>query len=187
VPRYPGPPLAADRWSLRPWRAEDAPRLADAFRDAAIRRSIPDLPRSPAVAEGEAFVRRARERTESGEGIHLAIASADDDRAIGAVTLHAPEPGHWFVGYWMAPQVRRRGITSEALAAATRWAFAAHPALVRISLFTRPDNVASHQVATRAGFTREGVLRRWHEANGIRKDVVMFSLVRDDLDPSNHG
>ena len=45
-----------------------------------------------------------------------------------------------------------------------------------------PGNVPSQKVAERAGFRREGLLRRWGEVNGEQLDWIMFSLIRDDLD-----
>ena len=52
----------------------------------------------------------------------------------------------------------------------------------RLELTTAPENVASHRVAERAGFTREGVLRGLQATkNEGRRDTVMFSLLPADL------
>jgi RimJ/RimL family protein N-acetyltransferase len=82
----------------------------------------------------------------------------------------------------MAPQWRNRGITSAAVSAFARWAFQSYPDLTRLSLYTLPANAASQRVAERSGFTREGLLRQWDHSAGFAEDVVMFSLVRDDLE-----
>ena len=54
--------------------------------------------------------------------------------------------------------------------------------LARISLYTMRGNVPSEKVAERAGFQREGLLRRWGEVNGEQLDWIMFSLIRADLE-----
>jgi RimJ/RimL family protein N-acetyltransferase len=46
---------------------------------------------------------------------------------------------------------------------------------------TAPDNEASQRVAEKAGFTREGLLRRYVEIKGKRRDAVVFSLLPDEL------
>jgi RimJ/RimL family protein N-acetyltransferase len=50
-----------------------------------------------------------------------------------------------------------------------------------VQLVTEPENVASQQVAEKAGFTREATLRSYIELKGRRRDAVMFSLLPDDL------
>ena len=71
----------------------------------------------------------------------------------------------------------------------TRWAFAVEPGLVRMEIVTLLGNDASGRVAIRAGFVREGVLRRtrWAlDGSGSRPfrgelvDAVMFARLRDD-------
>jgi RimJ/RimL family protein N-acetyltransferase len=54
-------------------------------------------------------------------------------------------------------------------------------AVERLELVTAPDNEASQRVAENAGFTREGLLRRYVEIKGTRQDCVMFSLFPEDL------
>jgi [ribosomal protein S5]-alanine N-acetyltransferase len=46
---------------------------------------------------------------------------------------------------------------------------------------TAPDNEASQRVAENAGFTREGLLRRYVEIKGERRDCVVYSLLPEDL------
>jgi ribosomal-protein-alanine N-acetyltransferase len=48
-------------------------------------------------------------------------------------------------------------------------------------VLANPENEASQRLAARAGFTREGVLRRYRRRRGRREDLVMFSLLAEDL------
>ena len=54
--------------------------------------------------------------------------------------------------------------------------------LERLELLANPKNEASQRLAERAGFTREGVLRRYRRRHGVREDLVMYSLLAEDLD-----
>ena len=46
---------------------------------------------------------------------------------------------------------------------------------------TRLENVASQRVAERAGFVREGVLRRYLDIDGEWRDHLAYALLADDL------
>jgi len=61
----------------------------------------------------------------------------------------------------------------------TRYLFAGKR-VDRIQLIIHPDNAASKRVATKCGFTFEGVLRRaWFHA-GDFQDVEVWSLLRGE-------
>ena len=181
---YPEPPPAGAGWVLRPWRADDADDVLVACTDQRTQRFIPELPRAYTREDAAGFIARSDDNLRQGRAIGMAISRPDDGRAIGSITLHTSEPWHWYIGYWMTPAARGQGIASAATHAFSRWAFTEHPSLIRLSLFTLPQNVASQHVAERAGFTREGVLRSWDDAGGAPRDIVMFSLVRADLEGS---
>jgi RimJ/RimL family protein N-acetyltransferase len=53
--------------------------------------------------------------------------------------------------------------------------------LNRIELIIAVDNRASNRVAEKAGFTHEGVLRRYRENKGIWRDHDLWSLLSDEL------
>lgn len=160
---------AQGQWVLRFWADDDATQLERWSWDASW------------TIEDEEQIGRCATLASSADAIVLSIAGVEDGAVVGAVTLYTSSQMHWYVGYWISPMWRRRGIATAALGAATTWAFAIHPPLLRISLFTRPDNVASQRIAEGAGYHREGLLRRWHESGGTLKDVVMFSFVREGV------
>jgi RimJ/RimL family protein N-acetyltransferase len=53
--------------------------------------------------------------------------------------------------------------------------------LERVELLANPENEASQRLAERAGFTREGMLRRYRRRHGVREDLVMFSMLAEDV------
>ena len=55
--------------------------------------------------------------------------------------------------------------------------------LERLELLAHPENTASVRLAERAGFTREGLLRRYRRRHGVLEDLVMFARLAPDLEP----
>ena len=81
------------------------------------------------------------------------------------------------MGYWLAEPYWGRGLTTRAVIAAADWAFGNY-GVVRIFAITFSHNVASMRVLEKAGFEREGLLRRSAIKNGLVLDQVMYSKVR---------
>jgi ribosomal-protein-alanine N-acetyltransferase len=185
--RYPDPPISGTGFVLRPWDPKDAPEVAAACADPVTQQFISAMPRPYTLDHARAFIANAANNLKQGTAIGMAIAEADQGRAMGSITLHTGSPWHWHIGYWLAPQWRNRGLTTAAVRTLARWGIETFPELMRLSLFTLPGNVASQRVAEHAGFVREGLLRQWNHTAGFPEDVVMFSLVRSDLDEAAAG
>jgi len=62
----------------------------------------------------------------------------------------------------------------------SRWAVT-EGGIERLELTTHPENNSSQRVATKACFTREGVLRSHIRFRDGRRDSVLFSLLPSDL------
>ena len=176
----PNPPLTDGEIRLRPWERRDVPAVAAACRD-------PEIPRWTVVPHNYTE-RHAREFISGtggdiAAGRELALAIVDpDDRVLGALGISNFD---WpnlkaEIGYWMVAAERRRGIGTRSTRLLAEWAIATL-GLERIELLANPLNEASQRLAERAGFTREGTLRRYRRRHGVREDLVMFSLLADDL------
>jgi RimJ/RimL family protein N-acetyltransferase len=81
------------------------------------------------------------------------------------------------MGYWLAEPFWGRGLTTRAVTAASDWAFDYYK-VVRIFATVFSHNVASLRVLEKAGFQREGILRRSAIKNGVILDQVMYAKVR---------
>jgi RimJ/RimL family protein N-acetyltransferase len=167
---------------LRPWRDEDAGAVWAARQDPEIR--LWNSPGSSSPEEVAGFLRR---RADWSEGDHAswAIADAATDQVLGSVSLHEidPEQGDAQIGYWTVPAARGRGVAPLVVDAVCRWAFAVLP-IDRIELFHAVDNPASRRVAEKAGFTREGHLRRsYRYGDGAKHDELLWSRLADDPVP----
>jgi RimJ/RimL family protein N-acetyltransferase len=84
--------------------------------------------------------------------------------------------GRVSIGYWIASSHRQKGAARSALSALSLWAFT-QPGIHRLELYVGPWNEGSWRTAQRSGFMRKGLLRRWLEVDGRRKDMYMYSRV----------
>jgi RimJ/RimL family protein N-acetyltransferase len=177
----PEPPLTDGVVVLRPPRDADAPAIAAACRDPEIARWIP-VPIPYEVEDARMFVAFAADGWTSGREPTFVIADATSQALAGAIAIHRrpDEAGKAAVGYWLAPEARGRGFATRAVRLIARWAFDVEPGLVRLELLTLVGNEASGRVALRAGFQREGVLRRYLPFRDGLVDAVMFARLRDD-------
>lgn len=180
--QYPDPPLADAVIRLRPWSEADVEPAHAATSDPLI----PRFTRVPEhqTADGlRAFIAARETHRLAGEALSFVIADARSDAFLGTVALLRFDwaDNRAEIGYWLAAGARGRGVATRAVDLLARWALQ-RLALARLALTTDVDNVASQAVARRAGFTREGVLRSFEDRGGRRPDVVMFSLLPEDLD-----
>src|SRR5689334_5450534 len=92
----------------------------------------------------------------------------DDDahRAVGRAGYHGPPDADGMVeiGYAVDPACRRRGYARAALELLLARA-RAEPAVHRVRVSIRPDNVASHNLAAQYGFTKIG--EQWDDEDGL--------------------
>jgi RimJ/RimL family protein N-acetyltransferase len=176
----PDPPLTDGELSLRPWEPRDVPAVTAACQD-------PEIPRWTVVPH-RYTERHARDfisgtAADLATGRELALAVVDgDDRLLGAIGLSNFD---WSdlkaeIGYWVAAEARRRGVGARATRLLAVWALTSL-GLERVELLANPRNEASLRLAERAGFTREGTLRRYRRRHGVREDLVMFSMLAEDL------
>ncbi len=170
---------------LRPWRDEDAPRVAQACRDERSRHWLPLLPDPYTADDAAAYLARCRAQAAAGTGLFLAVADPADERCLGSIALMGlggMDPTSAEVGYWTHPDARGRGVMTEAVALIIRHAFAPRDCgglgLRRLDLLAAEPNRASRQVATRNGFVQTGVRRQAERVgDGSYADLVAYDLL----------
>src|SRR5271165_5642541 len=81
------------------------------------------------------------------------------------------------MGYWLSEDYWGRGLTTRAVSATSDWAFEQYK-LTRIFAMVFSHNVASMRVLEKAGFEREGLMRRSAIKNGVVLDQVLYAKVR---------
>ena len=109
----------------------------------------------------------------------------DDGTVVGDVswirTFNGPQPNGdcWNVGIWLLPEHRGKGYGSEAQRLLAAYLLE-HTFLERIEASTEIGNVAEQKALEKAGFTREGVLRRACFRGGEWRDMVVYSKLRGE-------
>ncbi|CAN6281999.1 unnamed protein product [Urochloa humidicola] len=173
------PEAAAPVVSLRPLELEDA----DAFMTWASDESVMRFLKRPLCATREQAVAQIRD-TVLGHPWFRAIC-VDGDRPLGQVSVwpYADEGGRRAnLGYALATDYWGRGIAAAAIRMVVGKVFDDLPALERLEAVTGVDNVRSQRVLEKAGFQREGVLRRYiaGRGGGQAKNAVIYSFLSSD-------
>jgi RimJ/RimL family protein N-acetyltransferase len=115
----------------------------------------------------------------AGHALILTIADENDDRYLGGVVLFIREPGTGELAYMVVPEARGRGLAWRAVALLGDWAIR-KLGLTRLQVRIALENEASHAVALRAGYEREGILRNGFLHRDQPIDVVIYSRVPSD-------
>jgi RimJ/RimL family protein N-acetyltransferase len=85
----------------------------------------------------------------------------------------------WNIGIGMLPEVRGLGYGTEAQRLLVDYLFA-HTHVNRVEATTEISNTAEQWALSKAGFTREGVLRGFGFRDGAWRDAVVYSVLRDE-------
>jgi ribosomal-protein-alanine N-acetyltransferase len=106
----------------------------------------------------------------------------DSDRLIGGLTLSNIRRGvtqSAMLGYWLGLPFVGRGHMTAAVRAVLPHAFEALH-LHRVEAAVQPSNERSAAVLRRAGFTEEGLARRYLKINGQWQDHLLFAILAED-------
>lgn len=81
------------------------------------------------------------------------------------------------IGYWLSEIYWGRGFATRVVQATSDWAFDNYK-LTRIFAMAFSYNIGSMRVLEKAGFVREGVMRKSAIKNGLVLDQVLYAKVR---------
>jgi RimJ/RimL family protein N-acetyltransferase len=192
MPAWDGPPppyrIETERFVLRCWEPRDAPLLKEAVDSSLEHLGVwmpwtQDEPQT--IDEKVDLLRRFRSQFDAGENFIYGIFPADESEVLGGTGLMPRIGANGLeIGYWVRVSAARQGIASEASAAQTRVGFEICEA-DRIEIRIDPENEASLGVPRKLGFVHEATLRRRlpPHADGVPRDVAIFTMFREDLDP----
>ncbi|CAN0841769.1 Uncharacterized N-acetyltransferase YoaA [Linum grandiflorum] len=108
-----------------------------------------------------------------------------EDRSIGMliITPAGSSSSSWRkgnLGGLVSPEYWSKGVGTRAAEIAVVDGFRVIPEMVRMECSADVENVGMHKILEKAGFRREGVLRKFLFHRGEDRDVVMFSMLVDD-------
>jgi len=142
------PVLSDGRVVLRAAEPRDAPAIEASIRDPDVIRWI-----GPQPSSAHEVLVRDEEWWARGSPT-LSICELDGT-CVGKVWLTVPETDRssGFVGYWLLPVGRGRGLATSAVRLISTWA-ARELGITNLRIRAAPDNERSHRVAERSGFRR---------------------------------
>lgn len=109
------------------------------------------------------------------------------DRCVGFVSIW-PGSGddrcRADIGYGVAREWWGKGVATRALRMTLSQVFGDLPDVLRIQAFVGADNKASQRVLEKAGFTRDGLLRKYAYLKGTLQDLYLYSFLPTDVVPA---
>ncbi|MYG98302.1 MAG: GNAT family N-acetyltransferase [Acidimicrobiaceae bacterium] len=151
------PRLAGPATRLRLWGVEDAPVLAAAWSDPAIRGRL-EVPEPADEAAAVRWISQRERAWAEGRSVDLAVTDRQSGAVIGEVGLSGFDPARRaaLIGWWIAEGWRGQGRAAEAVRLLLDWALSQGP-LDAVMAEIDSGNPASAAVARRAGMRQVDV------------------------------
>lgn len=166
-------------WQVRSFRMSDLESLVRHANDRAVSSNLTDqFPYPYTERDGLAWL-----KTVESQDPETSFAIATEDELIGGIGLELQKDVYRVgaeIGYWLARPFWGRGIITAAVRAVTDYAFATFD-VTRVYAGVYESNPASARVLEKAGYTFEGRLRRAVTKNGKIMDLLLFSMVDEDI------
>ncbi|XP_077247268.1 uncharacterized protein LOC143887027 [Tasmannia lanceolata] len=108
------------------------------------------------------------------------------NRPIGAISVrrgYGCDKCRGEIGYVLASKYWGQGIATVAVRIVISSIFSEWPDLERVEALADVENPGSQRVLEKAGFVKEGVLRKYYIQKGKTRDMVMYSFLSTDPKP----
>ena len=169
--------------TLRYPRAEDAPRLFELASDPEVTQYFSWGPYRKQL-EAAAWIASLPARRADGSGLEFVIVDAADE-PIGVVALieFSLRDRRCVIGVWLGRSYWGSGAGDESEALLAHIAFGALR-IERLAAWVDVNNPRSQRAFERLGFVNEGVLRAFQRHDDERRDLVAYSLLREEWEAS---
>jgi RimJ/RimL family protein N-acetyltransferase len=170
--------LKLDRFLIRTWKPEDKSSLILYANNRNIWINLRDrFPYPYTAPDADHWLHQVAEETPQ---THFAIVI--EASVIGGIGIELGTDIHRRsaeIGYWLGEPFWGRGIATEAVRAITNYAFSTFD-LCRIYAGVFDWNPASMRVLQKAGYMREGRLRKSVFKGGKVIDQFLYAMIRED-------
>jgi RimJ/RimL family protein N-acetyltransferase len=130
----------------------------------------------PIVQETKADLERQYDKLTEGQWFFV---EKKDGTKIGFIAHFLTQGKLTAIGYALLPSERGKGYGSEAVKIIVDYLFLSKN-IVRIQAETHPENKASQRILEKAGFKKEGTIRRSFFSRGVWRDTAMLSVLREE-------
>ena len=161
--------------TLRPQAVEDAEKLYEILTHA----EFPPFPK-PLTLDDERMVIR-QNTLKRKRGLEYTYVIVEDGKVVGGCGIKIDQY-HRFIGelgYFVAREEWGRGVATEAVRQLEKAGFE-KLGLKRIEIRTPLNNSRSEKVATKTGYTKEGVMRKAIKINGTFYDALLYAKTEED-------
>ncbi|WP_337032094.1 GNAT family N-acetyltransferase [Paenibacillus illinoisensis] len=170
------------RLTIRAPEWGDGAEVNEAIRESVeqLRPWLPFAEKVPSLEESEAHVRKARLQFMERTDLILHLRDKHTDDFVGSSGLHRIDWNArcFEIGYWIRSSRAGEGLMTEAVQGIEQFAITYLNAN-RLEIRCDSRNVRSANVAERAGYTLEGILRSVRrDCTGTLVDVMVFSKIR---------
>ena len=167
-----------DDLALSRIKKTDIPSLVRYINDPEIFENTLTLPNPYSTSDGEEFIDQCREFEHTFGFPNFWIIRNEKKLAggIGLIFNNSTESHKVEIGYWIAAPFRGKGLMSEVIDHLCAYLFK-HFHFVRIEAHVFTDNTASSRTLEKAGFQREGVLRKAFKKGEEYRDSVLFTRI----------
>jgi [ribosomal protein S5]-alanine N-acetyltransferase len=166
---------------LRPWAVGDEPSLVWHANNYKIWRNLRDgFPHPYTLADAKQWISFAQKKSPQ-----TLFAVEVDGEAVGSVGLFPKSDIERLsaeISYWIGEATWGNGIATAAVRTLSTYGFK-ELGLTRIFAVPLVSNTASIRVLEKAGYVREGVLRRSAIKEGIVLDQVLYAITDMDVLP----
>ena len=175
------PELETERLYLRELKLDDAEDLFKVFSNPKVMKYYNLYP-FDSLAQAKELIKNYLEAFEEKRVLRWGLEHKEKEQLIGSCGIYdwREQFCRATIGYELGTQYWEQGFMSEALTEVIRFGFR-RMRLNRIQALVEPPNAASQQLLTSIGFQKEGLLRDYMFYKGEYKDLVMYSLLREDF------
>lgn len=176
------PTLQYGRLTLRRAIQDDVQPILEACQDPLIPR-FTTVPSDYTILHAQNFVDRTQESLELERELPFVITFdvAEGEKFAGVISLHTINTHNHCaeIGYWMHPDMRGQGIATTAAKLITNLGITSI-GFRRIEGVVDVENIASQKLLLKAGYEREGVLKKKvTREDGSQLDMAMLAVTAD--------
>jgi RimJ/RimL family protein N-acetyltransferase len=178
----PQPSLETKRLVLRPFELNDARDVFRICSQKEIAANTRTIPHPYPQEEAAKWISKHQKLWESGKAAVFAICQKLDQRLIGAIGLSInQEDQNAELGYWIDTPFWNNGFCTEAGQAVVRFGLI-ELSLHKIHAHFMTRNPASGRVMVKIGMKREGLLREHVRKWGVFENIVLYGMLKSDLE-----
>lgn len=178
--------IVTDEFILRPWKDEDAERLATIANNKKIADYLRDgFPHPYSIGDAKEFIFLARQIEDDFRTLAIEINGV----LAGSIGVYIKKDVHrrnMEIGYFLGEEYWGKGIMTNVLGCMAQYVFENFD-VVRIYAEPFASNKASRRVLEKAGFRLEATLRKSIVKNGVVQDSCIYAILKEEFDAKCNG